>query len=38
MDDKQHYFRLGMFVVASVAILFGVLFILGGKSLFQPKL
>jgi phospholipid/cholesterol/gamma-HCH transport system substrate-binding protein/paraquat-inducible protein B len=38
MDDKQQYFRLGMFVVASVAILFGVLFILGGKTLFQPKL
>ncbi len=38
MDDRQHYFRLGIFVVASVAILFAVLFILGGRSLFQPKL
>ena len=38
MDDKQHYFRLGMFVVAAVAILFAVLFVVGGRSLFQPKL
>ena len=38
MDDKQYYLRLGVFVVASVAILFAVLFILGGKSLFQPRL
>lgn len=38
MDDKQHYLRLGLFVVASVAIVFAVLFILGAKSLFQPSL
>lgn len=37
-DDKQHYLRLGLFVVASVAILFAALFILGARSLFQPKL
>jgi len=38
MDDKQYYLRLGLFVVASLAILFAVLFILGAKSLFQPSL
>jgi len=38
MDDKQRYFRLGVFIIASVAILLAGLFILGGKSLFQPTL
>ena len=38
MDDKQHYMRLGLFVVVSLVILFGLLFILGGRSLFQPSL
>jgi len=38
MDDKQHYTRLGLFVVVSLAILFALLFILGGRSLFQPSL
>ncbi len=38
MEDKQYYLRLGMFVVASVAILFIVLFVLGARSLFQPSL
>jgi len=38
MDDKQHYMRLGLFVVVSVVLLFALLFILGGRSLFQPKI
>jgi ABC-type transporter Mla subunit MlaD len=38
MDDKQHYLRLGLFVLAALAIMFAVLFILGGRSLFQPSL
>ena len=38
MDEKQHYFRLGLFVVVSVAILFVLLFILGARTLFQPSL
>lgn len=38
MDDKQHYLRLGLFVVTALVILFAVLFILGGRSLFQPSL
>lgn len=38
MNDKQQYLRLGMFVVVSLATLFGVLFILGAQSLFQPTL
>ncbi len=37
MNDKQHYFRLGIFVVASLVILFCVLFILGARSLFEPS-
>lgn len=38
MNDKQNYFRLGLFVMVSLAILFCVLFILGARSLFQPSL
>ena len=37
MEDKQHYWRLGLFVIVTVAALFTVLFILGGRSLFQPS-
>jgi ABC-type transporter Mla subunit MlaD len=37
VEDKQHYFRLGLFVVVTATILFGVLFLLGGRSLFQPS-
>jgi len=37
MDDKRYYVRLGVFVVASLAVLFGVLFILGARSLFEPS-
>lgn len=38
MQEKQGYFRLGLFVVVALAILFAILFILGGRSLFQPTL
>lgn len=38
MNDKQQYLRLGIFVMLSLTILFGVLFILGGRSLFEPSL
>ena len=38
MNDKQHYLRLGLFVTVSLVILFCVLFLLGGRSLFQPTL
>jgi len=37
MDDKQHYLRLGLFVIVTLTLLFVVLFIVGGRSLFQPK-
>lgn len=38
MAEKRHYFRLGMFVIISLILLFAVLFVLGGRSLFQPTL
>lgn len=38
MEEKQRYFRLGLFVIVALAILFGILFLLGGRSLFQPTL
>jgi len=38
MEEKKRYVRLGLFVIVSLAILLGMLFILGGRSLFQPKL
>jgi len=38
MEEKKGYFRLGLFVVVSLAILFTILFVLGGRSLFQPTL
>ncbi|MCE2572650.1 MlaD family protein [Motilimonas eburnea] len=37
MDDSNKHFRLGLFVVISLILLFGILFILGGQSLLQPK-
>jgi phospholipid/cholesterol/gamma-HCH transport system substrate-binding protein len=37
MNDKQQYFRLGLFVTVSLIIAFAILFILGGRSLFQPS-
>jgi len=38
MEEKQRYYRLGAFVIVSLTILFAILFILGGRSLFQPTL
>lgn len=38
MPEKQRYYRLGLFVIFTLAILFAILFVLGGRSLFQPKL
>lgn len=37
MEDSKRYHRLGLFVVVTVLIVAVVLFILGGRSLFQPK-
>jgi phospholipid/cholesterol/gamma-HCH transport system substrate-binding protein/paraquat-inducible protein B len=37
MDDKQHYLRLGVFVIVTVAIAFAALFVLGGRNLFQTS-
>lgn len=36
MSDKQSYFRLGLFVVLALGIAAAVLFVLGGRQLFQP--
>ncbi len=36
MGERTGYFRLGLFVVVSLAVLFAILFVLGGRSLFQP--
>ena len=36
MDEGQHYRRLGLFVLVTLALLAGILFVLGGRSLFQP--
>jgi paraquat-inducible protein B len=36
MDEGKHYFRLGLFVVVTLTILAAVLFLLGGRTLFQP--
>lgn len=38
MEQEHRYFRLGLFVILTVALLLAVLFILGGRSLFQPTL
>jgi phospholipid/cholesterol/gamma-HCH transport system substrate-binding protein/paraquat-inducible protein B len=38
MPEKQRYRRLGLFVVLSLTILAGLLFVLGGRSLFAPTL
>ncbi len=37
MDEKQRYYRLGLFVLAAIALAFGVLLVLGGPGLFKPK-
>jgi hypothetical protein len=36
MTEETRYRRLGVFVFAAVVLLFGILFLLGGRSLFQP--
>jgi len=36
MEEGRRYFRLGLFVVVCVTILAAVLFLLGGRKLFQP--
>jgi phospholipid/cholesterol/gamma-HCH transport system substrate-binding protein len=36
MDEGQNYRRLGLFVLVTVALVAGILFVLGGRSLFQP--
>jgi len=38
MEQNKRYFRLGLFVTVAVVILAVILFILGGRSLFQPTL
>ena len=38
MEKEHRYFRLGLFVILTVATALAVLFILGGRSLFQPTL
>jgi phospholipid/cholesterol/gamma-HCH transport system substrate-binding protein/paraquat-inducible protein B len=37
MATKQSYFKLGLFVLAASALLFVSLFLLGGRSLFEPR-
>ena len=36
MDEEQNYRRLGLFVLVTLALVAGILFVLGGRSLFQP--
>ena len=38
MEKEHRYFRLGLFVILTVATLLALLFILGGRSLFRPTL
>ena len=38
MENERRYFRLGLFVILTVATLLAILFILGGRSLFEPTL
>jgi len=38
MEQTKSYFRLGLFVTLTVAIVAAVLFILGGRALFQPTM
>jgi len=38
MTEETKYRRLGVFVFVALALLFGILFLLGGRSLFQPTL
>jgi phospholipid/cholesterol/gamma-HCH transport system substrate-binding protein/paraquat-inducible protein B len=36
MEEGTRFYRLGVFVVASLVVLFAVVFVLGGRKLFQP--
>jgi phospholipid/cholesterol/gamma-HCH transport system substrate-binding protein len=36
MEEDKRYFRLGLFVVLTLSVLAAVLFLLGGRKLFQP--
>lgn len=36
MEERKRHYRLGLFVVMSIAILATLLFLLGGRKLFQP--
>lgn len=36
MEENKRYFRLGLFVVVTIITAVAILFILGGRSLFQP--
>jgi ABC-type transporter Mla subunit MlaD len=36
MDEGKRHYRLGLFVVVSILTLAGLLFVLGGRKLFQP--
>ena len=36
MDEDKRYVRLGVFVVVTLSLLAAVLFLLGGRKLFQP--
>lgn len=38
MEEKQHNYRLGLFVIVTLVIAAVILFILGGQSLLAPKL
>ncbi len=35
MDDRQSHFQLGLFVLITVGAMVGILFVLGGRSLFE---
>ena len=36
MEEGKRYFRLGVFVLVTLCVLAAVLFLLGGRKLFQP--
>ena len=36
MAEKQSHYRLGVFVLVTIGLLVAILFVLGGRSLFQP--
>ena len=38
MDESKRYFRLGLFVFVAIAIVGGIVFVLGGRALFQPTM